>query len=152
MVFCYFVVVFVIYCFFAIMVFRYSSVELWEIHSRYRNNFNGQVLGNGYGLSNDTHMTPNFTRSLPVIWGRKREKTGKSYFPFSNDKTLLQSCSDQQLPAAKFFFYMFWRQSWKAFRNRCIFTLFTTMSVHISPWHYVPSAVFPKRSRRWKAH
>jgi len=61
--------------------------------------------------------------SLPrLIWGSKTGKRReKSDFPLSNDKNLLQKCSDQQLPAAKLFVYMFWRQLSNIFRNRCIF-------------------------------
>jgi len=50
-----------------------------------------------------------------------------SDLPLSND-ALLQSCSDQQLLAANSCSST-WFESRKHFRNRCVFILFTTISV-----------------------
>jgi len=54
------------------------------------------------GFPTTPKWAPNFTPFFSVgAW--KREKREKSDFAHLNDKTLLQSSFDQQLPAAKFF-------------------------------------------------
>jgi len=81
------------------------------------------------------------TWPLPLMWGSKTwKKRGKWVFPLSNDKTLLWSFSDQKLPAAKLFVHLSGRHWWRNFQNRCIITLFISISVH--PLHWRKSATF----------
>jgi len=94
-------------------VFSLHSLDLWENHSRYRNNFNGLVLRNQVWAfqwhQNEPPTSPNFWTTevlldLHLIWD---VKLGKSDFALSYVQTLLQSCSDQQLPTSKLFILMF---------------------------------------------
>jgi len=58
-----------------------------------------------YELSSDK------TCPLPTSVGVKHMRNGDTLdFPISSDKTLLWSCLDQQLPAAKLFMRMSWGQ------------------------------------------
>jgi len=67
----------------------------------------------GSRLSNDTKIIPqvggpNLIPSL--IWGLKTCNNREKFdYHLSNDKTVLCSFSDQQLPAAKFFVHRFRR-------------------------------------------
>jgi len=71
--------------------FAIFGLYLWENRSRYRNNFNAQVLGNQVGLwAFQIHQNepPCNSTSFPHL-ELENVKTRKSEYPFSNDKTLL---------------------------------------------------------------
>jgi len=88
-----------------------------------------------YGLSKDTKISlPTRPSSPHFIWQVENMKGSQKdgFSIFINDKTLLLSFSDQQLPAAKLFVHMFRRQQWKVFEIDAFYA-FTTISVHVPP-------------------
>jgi len=70
---------------------------------------------------------------LPHFGVKNAKKREKLTFSLSNDKTLLQSCSDQQLPAALLFVY---NAIVKQFTKSMHIYAFSTISVHPSLWRY----------------
>jgi len=92
----------------------------------------------GYGFSIDTKISlSNFT--LPLIFEVENVKNAKNqiflfqmitlcYKVVSINNFQRQSCSSR---------YLEWNQSWKPFRKRCIFTLFTTISKLCIFFHYL---------------
>jgi len=83
--------------------FLLYSVDLWENRSRYRNNFNGLVLGNRVWTFQRHQNEPPSSLLPPHLGSKTLKQHVQSYFPLSNDNTLLQSCSHQKLPAAMLF-------------------------------------------------